>query len=119
MTALEALEKTKKMWKWLALHPEAMKIEYFMKNGIISPEHHNCFLCDYAFENYTRDIFQCTAKCPLFKLWSKKRGKLYRCEKSDSPYVLWKASLLNNKSRTKYANKIVKLCDVRIKELTK
>ena len=74
MTALEALEKTKKMWKWLALHPEAMKIEYFMKNGIISPEHHNCFLCDYAFENYTRDIFQCTAKCPLFKLWSKKEA---------------------------------------------
>ena len=42
------IEKHRKMWRWLAEHPDKNKLDYLLMHDISARINHNCYLCEYA-----------------------------------------------------------------------
>jgi len=107
LTKRKALEICRELWVWLADHPEKWKNEWpgWEKYGKMKAY---CPCCEY---NEQHGYHYCNAAC-LIK-WP---GGI--CLNDFSPYRQW-AGAISPAIRTKYARKIVKLCDEALARLPK
>ena len=98
MTKLEEkkilfLERCKRMWHWLAEHPDKWKIDYVDPAGECL---HYCWACQYEYEragsakligetgNDYFNNYRCAKYCILRGLWPQ------GCERGNSPFKTWK-----------------------------
>lgn len=85
LTREKAIEEHRKMWRWLAEHPNKCKSDYLELMGIDADDLINrCFLCTYAERQRQKACeFVCCDYCPLD--W----GNKYCSEAEDSLYDVW------------------------------
>lgn len=101
----KAIENHRKMWRWLAEHPDKGKLEYLMAHDPKAKLACHCYLCDYAEkrEGKRRVAGLSCGSCPLD--W---RGKT--CGRFDSLFDKWrKYSLASLKERGDIARQIAEL----------
>lgn len=128
-TEKEALENTKKMWKYLYNNPHITnKFDYFENNELDDDVINTCYLCAYSYQLsvekegccYGMSSKQVCKYCPLKEMWTINKinniTKVTYCEQPSSPYNRWKEAYCK-KERKKWAGEIVKLCEKRLKEL--
>ena len=48
----KAIEKHRKMWRWLAEHPDKGKLDYLLMHDPHARLINNCYACHYAARNY-------------------------------------------------------------------
>ena len=118
MTLLKMYKECRKLWKWLADHPDNTKAEYFFRKGIIDTPKNECYSCQYVIENFPapkNNYLECK-ECPLFPAWGAKtkNSRRFYCERRYSPYYKWERT-----RESKYAMKIVDFCDKQIEKLRK
>ena len=82
MTQREALEKTIKMWDWMAEHPGMDKLDYFLEEDILPIPHNACYLCEEI------DARGCE-NCPLYGRWGSSHLEAATCLSASSLYSLW------------------------------
>jgi hypothetical protein len=140
ITVPVALDWTRSLWKWLVENPGKPKSEWpewedfaekFQVTDSFLQEHFYCPLCmlvkwhegvNADIKNFDdEDSIDCR-ECPLFMLWSYNRADGRDTEYSApclmSEYGRWDDYHLakNMKGKTKYAKKIVALCDEALKD---
>jgi len=64
MTQKQAVEKSIKMWLWLAKHPEKNKRDYMNLFHPRTEIIHDCFLCEVFWVRNAKDEKECS-ECPL------------------------------------------------------
>ena len=106
LTHKTALEKSIKLFKWLAKHPDAEKSDYFLK--YIKPPYpqNYCYLCALYFNNDNCE------GCIRWYLRESKRHESEECADPLSPYYKLRRPLyMFPKNREKYALQVVKLLE--------
>lgn len=101
----KAIKKHRKMWRWLAEHPDKRKFEYLEMHDPKADLHNDCYLCEYAtnrapaaeiFELYVCD------HCPLD--WDGNE-----CPGHFSLYADWHYARPDAEERAKIARQIAEL----------
>lgn len=72
------IEKHRKMWRWLAEHPDKGKLDYFMMHDPSARMNNSCYLCDYAVNKSVhegRNAWSYCEYCPVD--WGGKPCKHY------------------------------------------
>ena len=113
-----ALKNTMKMWSWLAWHPGASKLDYFRREGIITPPLNSCFACEYANKQLDSPNLICMY-CPVDE-WAKQADTYdVPCEDDPhSPFAKWQFKEdLSTEENMKYCMEIAKLCENSLKAL--
>lgn len=98
LTKQQTLEEHRKMWNWIAEQYEKgckssvheLKLDYAVKTGCEAMLLHDCFCCQYAYEN-SKWEHRCT-KCPV--IW----GTEMYCEMFFCEYPLSAYEQLKNES---------------------
>lgn len=96
MTDRETLEKTLKLWEYLATHPNEVK-EIAYLNLMLDIDINSCSLCEQAYDWGKGP--DCN-RCLLRNFWPE--GD---CQHKDSPYTKWSYAERST-DRTLYANQI-------------
>ena len=81
LTKEKAIEEHRKMWNWIADETlkrkhKVNKLTYFNENLLSDKVRHNCFLCEYTFQNYFTIVFTRCRSCPL--KWTERPKEEYR-----------------------------------------
>ena len=97
---VEAVEKTVRMWEWLACNPSRYKRKYFEEFGITDrPRKDDCYLCD-AFREMEFRRNGCPG-CPLYEAGE-------HCFEKSSAFYMWMTA--SSEVRSDSAQKIVDIC---------
>lgn len=106
MDKVEAVEKTVKMWEWLAADSGRNKWKYFGEFGITDrPKRDDCYLCE-AFGQIGHRGEACF-DCPLYEAGE-------HCFRNGSAFRNWAESI--SKARSDSAQRIVDVCKRWLKE---
>lgn len=101
----KAIENHRKMWRWLAEHPDKSKFDYLLEHDPHKRMSHNCYLCDYAenkaLHEHGSRYHSCEA-CPLD--W----GYGLLCSDIGAPFTEY-AKARNYKHRADLARQIAEL----------
>ncbi len=113
MTAIEALEKTERMWRWISQHPGAYKSD--VPGDRRPADAPYCFLCDFVRQETP---YTCTV-CPMLGHWSENHTN--HCRSSDSVYYRWEISQIRGllEEAALYAGEVADRCHDRRLELEK
>lgn len=108
LTEKEALEKSRKMWQWLADNPSKHKSDYFKSHGIKRKPLLHCYFCE-------RCLVNCNC-CLGKKLWGEKQ----HCFDNGNIYTKWKHNADRNKhdNAKKYAQQIADFCQQELDKLS-
>ena len=101
MTQINYEEEHRKLWNWLADHPEAEKHDYFKNWDIDSIPRSCCFACEVAYRAADRaNTYASCRFCPLCG------PSIVGCD--DGLYAEWRAAA-SHEDRCQLAHKIANL----------
>ena len=119
MTKREALEITKRMWSWLARHPDKEKRAWPGLKKL--PEMScDCACCEYADTHVKPGEIPCH-KCPLYGRWGSCNEST--CTDDDSPFGMWcrcpelAPYEVVIAEKAKHARAVARLCNKELKRL--
>jgi len=120
ITEKEALEKTAKMWKWLANNPAKDKLSYFKEFETTQFITNLCYCCQYTDEQGQKqdtnlDVLTpkllCSKFCPLKEHWPT------TCVTYNTDYKLWTNAKGDLKVRSHNARQIQRAAEKALKKL--
>jgi len=112
MELLDSLLKMKKMWQWLADHPEVYCKETALKELELPSVDNHCYACAYD----SQEGLGLCGNCALTELWGYQEEMTAPCNEGvNSPFYNWKHSQ-TNMQRKRAALDMVRIIDRRIRD---